>query len=254
MPVQVADNNGTMTISSVLDGILYAIYSGADVINISIGLELTLKSVNLPLAIQKDLISEYFKEEERLWNEVFRIADNRNCCIVLAAGNENLLAGIDPLQRPVSAITVSAIDKTGSPYSKSSFSNFGSYSTISAPGVNIYSTFGANGYAFRDGTSMASPIVAGAVALMKSINKKLTNAEIKKILINTGDHVSGNSGNMIQIGKAMMAVKANGNMNDNNDECSSIAREIDSLQKEISSRLLKCPALMNKTKNKITNE
>lgn len=249
MPVQVADNNGTMTISSVLDGLLYAIYNGADVINVSIGIELTLKSSRLPMDIQKDLIKGNFKEEERLWKEVFSIAEARNCSIVLAAGNENLLAGIDPIQRPENGITVSAIDKTGSPYVKSSFSNFGNYSTISAPGVAIYSTFGANGYIFHDGTSMAAPIVTGAVALMKSINRKISNSEIKKILINTGIHVTGNAGNLIQIGKAVADVKTSGKMNEQNDECSKIAREIDSLQQEINSRLRKCPALINKPKN-----
>ncbi len=199
--------------------------------------------------IQKDLIKGNFKEEELLWKEVFSIAEARNCSIVLAAGNENLLAGIDPIQRPENAITVSAIDKTGSPYAKSSFSNFGTYSTISAPGVAIYSTFGTNGYIFHDGTSMAAPIVTGAVALMKSINRKISNSEIKKILINTGIHVNGNAGNLMQINKAVAAVKTSGNMNEQNDECSKIAREIDSLQQEINSRLRKCPALINKTKN-----
>jgi len=84
---------------------------------------------------------------------------------------------------------------------------------------------------------------------MKSINKKLTNAEIKKILIKTGLHVSGNAGNLIQIGKAVAGVNSSTNLNGQNDECSQLAREIDSLQKEINNRMQKCPASRTKTKN-----
>jgi subtilisin len=51
--------------------------------------------------------------------------------------------------------------------------------------VKIYSTFPGNSYGFLDGTSMASPVVAGSICLMKSVNPRLTNAQIRKILRST---------------------------------------------------------------------
>ena len=171
MPIQVANKKGIMTTTSVLDGILYALYQGADVINVSLGGQFKGLS-QAPISKQKDLINNHFKEEERLWLEIMRIAAKHNSTIVVAAGNDNILAGIDALQRPDQFITVSAIDKGNSSLNKANFSNYGTYSKLSAPGVGIYSTVGTNSYQMMNGTSMAAPIVAGTVALMKSINSK----------------------------------------------------------------------------------
>ncbi len=49
------------------------------------------------------------------------------------------------------------------------------YSTVSAPGVDIYSTVGSNDYQVMDGTSMAAPIVTGTIALMKSLNENFNS-------------------------------------------------------------------------------
>jgi subtilisin family serine protease len=207
MPIQVADERGMMTTTSVLDGILYALYQGADVINVSLGSQfkgLSQFSENEQL----DLIKNHFKEEERLWNEIMRIAASHNSTIVVAAGNDNVLAGIDALQRPELFITVSAVDKNNQNFTKANFSNFGSYSTISAPGVGIYSSVGSNDYETMDGTSMAAPIVAGAVALMKSFKSSLTTKQIICILKSTGLPAQGNIGKLIQLDKALQLVKS----------------------------------------------
>ncbi|OQP39817.1 hypothetical protein A4H97_16480 [Niastella yeongjuensis] len=203
MPVQVADSKGLMTITSVVEGILTAIYSGADVINISLGMSFTKKLVNYSRAAQRNFIQYHFKEEERLWKEVFRIADEHNTAIVIAAGNGNILVGVDPLQRSSQPIIVAAVNKSKRPYSKTRFSNFGERSTVSAPGVNIYTTYGKKSYNYLSGTSAATAIVTGAVALLKSVNRNLSVAEIKNILTSTGLRVSGDVGNMVQLGKAL---------------------------------------------------
>jgi subtilisin family serine protease len=209
MPIQVADNNGTMTTTSVLDGILYAIYQGADVVNVSLGNQFTGLS-QFPENEQQDLINNHFKEEERLWFEISRIASKHKATIVVAAGNDNVLAGIDPLQRPDNFIVVSAINKNNNAFGKSNFSNYGKYTTISAPGVGIYSCVGNDNYEIMDGTSMAAPIVTGAVALMKSINNSLTTKQIICILQGTGIETKGNIGKLIQINNALYKVKTNG--------------------------------------------
>ena len=207
MPIQVADERGMMTTTSVLDGIIYALYQGADVINVSLGSQFTGLS-QFPERAQQDLIRNHFKEEERLWREIMRIAARHNSTIVVAAGNDNVLAGMDALQRPELFITVSAVDKNNRNLNKANFSNYGSYSTVSAPGVGIYSTVGSDNYQTMDGTSMAAPIVTGAVALMKSIKNTLTTKQIICILQNTGLPVQGNVGNLIQLDKALQMVKS----------------------------------------------
>lgn len=207
MPVQVADAKGRMTITSVLDGVIYAIYQGADVINISLGGSFSGLD-QYPERLQRELINNHFKEEERLWNEVSRIAETHKVIIVAAAGNDNILAGVEAMQRPKNIIIVAAVDKNNRQQGKADFSNYGEYSTVSAPGVDIYSSY-ERGYRSLDGTSMASPIVAGAVALMKSVNRNITAEQAICILQSTGKTVNGDIGPMIQLDKAILKVKNN---------------------------------------------
>jgi subtilisin family serine protease len=115
------------------------------------------------------------------------MAEQKNTLIVLAGGNENLLIGLDPMQRSDQVLKVVAVDQS---LKKASFSNYckncSSKNTfISAPGVDIYSSVPGNGYKSLQGTSMAAPIVTGAVALMKSIKPEMKNKEILKILRQT---------------------------------------------------------------------
>lgn len=207
MPVQVADKHGMMTTTSVLDGILYALYQGADVVNVSLGNQFAGLS-QYPESAQQDLIRNHFKEEERLWREIMRIAASHNSTIVVAAGNDNVLAGIEALQRPGLFIVVSAVDKNNRNFGKAEFSNYGPFSTISAPGVGIYSSVGKNDYQTMDGTSMAAPIVTGAVALMKSMNDTITSKKIICILQSTGVETQGKIGRLIQLDKALEMVKS----------------------------------------------
>jgi len=209
MPVQVGNARNLKTTTSVLDGIIYALYQGADVVNVSLGRPLD-NLVNIPESEQRNIINTRFKEEERLWREIMRIAAKHNSTIVVAAGNDSMLAGVDPFQRPELFICVSAVDKVNSGYSRAEFSNYGQFSDISAPGVNIYSTVGRNTYSKMQGTSMSAPMVSGAVALMKSINKSLTSKQILCILQNSGIVVNGGIGKMIQLDKALELVKAGG--------------------------------------------
>ncbi|GHU77713.1 hypothetical protein FACS189414_5040 [Bacteroidia bacterium] len=154
------------------------------------------------------MIRNHFKEEERLWREIMRIAASHNSTIVVAAGNDNVLAGIDAMQRPELFVTVSAVDKNNRSFGKADFSNYGQFSTVSAPGVGIYSSVGKNDYATMDGTSMAAPIVTGAIALMKSLNDSLTTKQIICILQSTGLPTQGNIGKLIQLDKALQVVKS----------------------------------------------
>jgi subtilisin-like proprotein convertase family protein len=68
------------------------------------------------------------------------------------------------------------------------FSNWGAQTvTIAAPGVQILSTALGGGYAMEDGTSFSSPMVAGAVALLKTFKPNASAVEIREALINSAD-------------------------------------------------------------------
>ena len=156
--------------------------------------------------MQQDIINNYFKDEELFWKEVFAYADKQNVTIVEAAGNFNALVGLDPMQRSANVIKVSASDQNNL---KADYSNFGPMTTICAPGSRIYNSYPNNTYQYSDGTSMASPVVAGAVALMKSVSPNLSNTQIIQILKYTGKPFgNGSVGAMLQIDKAVEAARS----------------------------------------------
>ena len=204
MPIQIADDGEMFTSTDVIDGILYAIKNKADVINLSLGKQFSNQLSNVSIAAQEKLIQTTSEDEELFWKELFEYADKENVTIVLAAGNQNISIGIDPMQRSSNTIKVSAINQNNQ---KANFSNFGSQSTISAPGVAIYNCLPQNKFDYLDGTSMAAPIVTGAIALMKSINPKLTNQQIIAILRKTAKNVNSNNiGALLQLNIALQNV------------------------------------------------
>lgn len=213
MPVQVSTSDGLMTTTSVIDGILYAIYNGASVINVSLGPEPPLWFSSLSPMEQMKYIADDDQRQGEVWSKVYEIADNHNCIIVTSAGNSNIVSGYASKTRSPAVIVVSAVDRT---CRKAYFSNYGcfvnvvtNYSTVSAPGVSILNAINNGGYAFLDGTSMASPIVSGAVALLKSVNPDLKVEEVKSILQNTGLHMSEPIGPLIQVDKAVELANLN---------------------------------------------
>jgi subtilisin family serine protease len=208
MPIQISRDDGLFSISDVIDGVLYAIKHNANVINLSLGKEISNQIANAPAQSQQKIIDNSFKDEELFWKEVFAYADKQNVTIVAAAGNYHALVGLDPMQRSETVIKVSASDVSNQ---KANYSNFGPLTTICAPGSNIYNCFPNNSYKVSDGTSMASPVVAGAVALMKSVSPNLSNSQIIQILKSTGKPIgNGNAGSLIQIDKAVAAAKSMG--------------------------------------------
>ncbi|MFH9067417.1 S8 family peptidase [Streptomyces coeruleorubidus] len=121
-------------------------------------------------------------------------AVNRGTSVVVAAGNENQNASSSSPANCNNVITVAATNRAGS---RASYSNYGTVVDISAPGGETR-TSTANGilstlnsgtktpssenYAFYQGTSMATPHVAGLAALMKSANSALTPAQIESAI------------------------------------------------------------------------
>lgn len=232
MPLQIADGNGILSTTAIIDAILYAINNGADVINISLGQKLHPRFAALPVREQEIYAESLFKEEELFWNDLFSIAYESNVIIVIAAGNDNAVIGMDPMQRSTKTIKVSAISPEDE---KAPFSNFGSLSTISAPGIHIYSSIPNNAFDFYDGTSMAAPIVSGGIALLKSVNPALSFDEIVDLIQSTGIPVNNNDrhiGNIIQLDK-LLGIAYNKRRTQPIVKCPDMQNKIDRLLQEI---------------------
>ncbi|MGN0282460.1 MAG: S8 family peptidase [Prevotella sp.] len=202
IPISLGDQ---LTIFNIMEGILYAVYHGADVVNFSIGRDFPPDAKKIPLGDQINYAMTKDKRGEELWKYIIKTANDHNCVLCTSAGNSTVLMGLDPKNRDESIIKVEAVDGKGQ---MAEFSNFGEapeanlhYSTVAAPGVKIWSVtekrcapfwkeYGIkvspnDGFQEMDGTSMAAPIVTGAVALLKSKNKDLTSEQVIKILTMT---------------------------------------------------------------------
>ncbi len=123
------------------------------------------------------------------WQSAINDVTAQGVVVVVAAGNENQDAANFTPAGCDGVITVAATDRNGS---KARFSNFGAAVEISAPGVNVLSTWntgtttpGAAAYTRKSGTSMAAPHVSGVVSLMLSRNPSLTPAQVLAILQRT---------------------------------------------------------------------
>lgn len=248
MPVQVANDNptGSMSGTAIMEGVLYAIDNGADVVNVSLGMYTPDQVKNMTDGEQLNYIANTFRQEESLWEEVIRRARAKDCIIVFAAGNDNVISGIDPKKRNSNTIRVSAVSPNSA---KASFSNYGrypdinrDYSTVSAPGVAIYSAAPGGQYQYMQGTSMAAPVVTGAVALLRSANRGLTADEAIGILQETGRTVDPSIGPVIQIGDAMKAVKGEkAPAQAPARDCGKIRAEVQRLRAQIDSLTRLCP-------------
>lgn len=215
MPISVGHQ---FTSFSLMQGILYAINQGADVINISAGSVFSDDAKEIPLNEQINMANQFGLSEEEVWDYIFNLADQRNVTIVWAAGNDEVFSSLDSSKRGANTVRVAAVDRDLSPAWFTNFGNIAEHnieeSTVSAPGVDI---FGARPYGKYDkgpGTSFAAPLVTGAVGLMKSVNPDLTNEEIVNILKTTGKPLGGRDsriGPLLQIDKALEAARARRN-------------------------------------------
>lgn len=163
MPLVVLDSTNYASYSNIANAIIYAADHGVRVINISIAG--SSSSSTLQNAIN--------------------YAWNKGAVIVAAAANNSTSTPY----YPAACANVMAISATTSSDTLASFSNYGSWITLAAPGTSIYSTNNGGGYGAWNGTSFSSPITAGLAALVLSTNPLLTNAQAVEIMKQNADDI-----------------------------------------------------------------
>lgn len=133
--------------------------------------------------------------------------------VVIAAGNSSGNSDNFPIYPAAYNLpNIISVAATDSMDNLANFSNYGATSVdLAAPGVGILSTVLNNGYANMNGTSMSTPHVTGAVALMLSRQPNLSVAEIKSILLSTVDPVTALanrtvSGGRLNLNNALLAL------------------------------------------------
>ncbi|QNA88914.1 S8 family serine peptidase [Massilia sp. Dwa41.01b] len=160
MPVRIAYKDGTgcpAYFSTIANGITYAADHGARVANVSytgIAASSSVKSA-----------ARYMKSKGGL--------------VFISAGNANVNENVTP---DTAYIIVSS---TTSSDTKSSFSSWGSFVSLAAPGSGIWTTNNSLGYSSWNGTSFSSPVSAGVAALMMAARPDLSGEQIEALLFKT---------------------------------------------------------------------
>ncbi len=178
MPVR-AVPNGDEYDKDIALGIRYAVDNGAKVINGSFG--------------------KSYSPHADWVHDALKYAASKDVLVVLAAGNDGTDLDLpdsrtfpndfDANNKEITdnVIMVGAIGYSYSENIVAPFSNYGATKVdVFAPGMEIYSTVPNNKYLYEQGTSMASPEVAGVAALVRSYYPKLTAVQVKQILKDSG--------------------------------------------------------------------
>jgi subtilisin family serine protease len=182
----VSDHVRIMSLRAVPDGdehdkdianaIRYAVDNGAWVVNMSFG--------------------KSFSPQKKWVDDAVRYAESKGVILIHAAGNDAKNIDIednypnpkfdnDSTRQAANWITVGASGPNGDMIA-ADFSNYGRAVDVFAPGVEIYSTLpGGNQYGNQQGTSMASPVVAGLAALILSYYPTLSATQVKDVIERT---------------------------------------------------------------------
>lgn len=178
LPVKALGANGSGSDSTVAAGITWAADHGATVVSLSLG----------------------GPTDSKVLDDAVAYALDKGVSVVAAMGND----GDNVKSYPAGLPGVIAVGATDANDRVASFSQWGSWISVTAPGVGIYSTFPtypvalndegfSERYATLDGTSMATPAVAGAVADIRAAFPRLLPQMVKARLESTADKVGGQS-------------------------------------------------------------
>ncbi|MEL7835101.1 S8 family peptidase [Fodinibius sp. Rm-B-1B1-1] len=165
--------NGDERDKDVANAVRYAVDNGADIINMSFG--------------------KSYSPHKEVVNKAIAYADENDVLMVHGAGNSAENSDkkpsypTDKYENGGSAnlwLSVGATAWKPDENFVAQFSNYGNETVdLFAPGVDIYSTMPGNEYKFQEGTSMASPVVAGSAALIMAYYPHLSTQQIRQIIM-----------------------------------------------------------------------
>lgn len=187
MGLKFLDGSGSGWTSDAIEGLQYAIRMKTQY---GINIKITSNSWG----------SEYYSQSLA---DAISASNAAGMLFVAAAGNDALNTDINP-HYPSSYQIANVISVASSDHNDalSSFSNYGLTSVdLAAPGSGIYSTIPNNSYAYFSGTSMATPHVAGAAALLWGYRPTIGVAEVKSLLMENVDKVSAFADRMVSGGR-----------------------------------------------------
>ena len=181
LPIKVLDQAGSGDARDVAAGVRYAADNGAKVINLSLGGAAESSSLSQAIAY----------------------ANDKGALVVAAAGNGG---ASDKPKWPASldlTLAVTAVDQSNN---ATSFDQRGDYIDIAAPGANVVSTAKGD-YVTLSGTSMAAGFVAGAAALLFAAEPRVSNAQVRDILLRTATDI-GDPGRDVTFGVGLINMVA----------------------------------------------
>ncbi|MFZ7111158.1 MAG: Ig-like domain-containing protein, partial [Desulfatiglandales bacterium] len=161
MPLAVLGADNLASYYDVAAAVIYAVDRGVRVINISLG------GPSISYTMQNAVTYAW----------------NHGALVFASAANSNTSTP----HYPAACTYAVAVSATTSTDTKASFSNYGDWIDIAAPGSSILTTNRGGGYGSWSGTSFSSPIAAGLAALIWSVDPSLTNAEVLDIMTRNAD-------------------------------------------------------------------
>lgn len=168
LPEKVLNSNGYGTVYGAAQAITQAVTDGASVINLSFGTETQPPSPLLQQAIQQ--------------------AQAAGAVVVAAAGNEASSQPEYPASWP-QALSVAALGQADT--SLTSFSDYGPWVDVGAPGEDVVGPMPGGGYDLWAGTSMSAPFVSGQAALIRSLAPAMQAGQVFQAIQNTATKLPG---------------------------------------------------------------
>lgn len=195
MPIRVLDENGVGNIWVLAEALAYAAdpdgnpltNDGADVINLS-----------LATRRQTTLLANIIGEIGCGGDDDIKLGDDENNCqnpgqkgIVVVAGSGNRNSSIQEFPAAENLEGLISVAASNQSDQLASFSNYGSWVNIAAPGQSILSSVPGGNYGTWNGTSMSTPLVSGAAALIRSQNTDWTAFQTVERIIGSADEIQG---------------------------------------------------------------
>jgi thermitase len=205
MPLRVLDEDGVGNIWVLAEALAYAINpdgdrhtaDGADVINLSLG---TTYRTDLLGEIVAAVTCE--QDDDPGEDDDCLVSPNQHgAVVVIAAGNS--ASSIPEYPAAEGVIGSLSVGASTSADTLASFSNYGSWVQIAAPGESILSSVPGGEYAVWSGTSMAAPLAAGEAALVRAMNPSFSAADVVAQIVSKSESINGAVPKRIDVAAAL---------------------------------------------------